>query len=89
VVPVLGLVVTELVLQEFGKSEGTTGRPVKAWRLFPKGAIRADISGDVVECAGQEERFPWRLAPIRTLAILAIGAARPGGLLQFAFQFFD
>ena len=71
VVPVLGLVVTELVLQELGKSEGTAGRPVKPWRLFPKGAVRADISGDVVGCAGEEERFPWRLAPIRALAILA------------------
>jgi chloride channel protein, CIC family len=71
VVPVLGLIVAELVLQEFGKSEESAGGKVKPWRLFPKGAIRADISGDVVECAGQEERFPWRLAPIRTLAILA------------------
>ena len=32
---------------------------------------RADISADVVNCAGEEERFPWRLAPIRALAILA------------------
>jgi chloride channel protein, CIC family len=71
VVPVLGLVVTELVLQELGKSEETAGGRVKPWRLFPTGAIRADISGDVVGCAGEEERFPWRLAPIRALAILA------------------
>jgi chloride channel protein, CIC family len=42
-----------------------------AWRTFPAGAIRADISGDVVDTAGEEERFPWRLAPLRTLAILA------------------
>ncbi|HEY6475592.1 MAG TPA: chloride channel protein [Polyangia bacterium] len=71
VVPVLGLVVTELVLQEFGKSEGAAGSRAKPWRLFPEGAIRSDISRDVVDCAGEEERFPWRLAPIRTLAILA------------------
>ena len=32
---------------------------------------RADISADVVNCAGEEERFPWRLAPIRMIAILA------------------
>jgi H+/Cl- antiporter ClcA len=42
-----------------------------AWRTFPAAAIRADISADVVDTAGEEERFPWRLAPIRTLAILA------------------
>jgi chloride channel protein, CIC family len=71
VVPVLGLVVTELVLQELGKSEETARGRVKAWRLFPTGAVRADISSDVVGCAGEEERFPWRLAPIRTLAIIA------------------
>ncbi len=71
VVPVLGLVVTELVLQQLGKSEETAGGRVKPWRLFPKGAVRADLSGDVVGSAGEEERFPWRLAPIRTLAILA------------------
>jgi chloride channel protein, CIC family len=71
VVPVLGLVVTELVLQQLGKSEETARGRVKPWRLFPKGAIRADISGDVVDCAGEEEKFPWRLAPIRTLAIIA------------------
>src|SRR4029079_11246559 len=33
------------------------------------------ISGDVIECEGVEERFPWRLAPIRTLAILATVAS--------------
>jgi H+/Cl- antiporter ClcA len=71
VVPVLGLVVTELVLQELGKSEESARGRVKRWRLFPRNCIRADISSDVVGCAGEEERFPWRLAPIRTLAIIA------------------
>src|SRR6185436_16712735 len=41
------------------------------WRTFPPDAVRADISGDVIECEGVEERFPWRLAPIRVLAIIA------------------
>jgi H+/Cl- antiporter ClcA len=42
-----------------------------AWRTFPRDAVRADISGDVQGCAGEEERFPWRLAPLRAVAILA------------------
>jgi chloride channel protein, CIC family len=69
VVPLLGLVAATLVLQGLGKS----GDPARAqgWRTFPAGTIRADISADVVDSAGREEQLPWRLAPIRTLAILA------------------
>jgi len=71
VVPLLGLALTVLVLQGIG-----TDKPGRAWwRTFPSSAIRADISGDVVDCAGEEERFPWRLAPIRTLAIIATVAS--------------
>ena len=47
----------------------------RAWRTFPRGAVRADISGDVVNTAGEEERLPWRLAPIRLLAIIATVAS--------------
>jgi chloride channel protein, CIC family len=72
IVPLLGLVVAVLVLQGYGKSpDAGGGSRGSSWRTFPAGAVRADISGDVVDSAGQEERFPWRLAPIRTLAILA------------------
>lgn len=77
VVPLLGLVIAVLVLHGLGKTatpRADTARPA-AWRAFPPGAIRADISGDVVDSAGEEERFPWRLAPIRTLAILATVAS--------------
>jgi chloride channel protein, CIC family len=77
VVPLLGLAIAVLVLQGFGKTatpRSDAARP-PAWRAFPPGAIRADISGDVVDSAGEEERFPWRLAPIRTLAILATVAS--------------
>lgn len=75
VVPVLGLTVTTLVLQGFGMSE-VVGRAIThPWRTFPADAIRADISGDVVDSAGEEERFPWRLAPIRALAIIATVAS--------------
>jgi H+/Cl- antiporter ClcA len=73
IVPLAGLTITALVLHGLGQSAkpGGIGPRPRPWRAFPESAIRADISGDVVESAGQEERFPWRLAPIRTLAILA------------------
>ena len=83
VVPLIGLALTVLVLQVFGhretaQSDGPRvtpprGSPPRAqnWRTFPPGAIQADITGDVVDSAGEEERFPWRLTPIRTLAIFA------------------
>src|SRR4029453_5546730 len=48
------------------------------WRPFGGGASQAALTGDVVDSAGQEERFPWRLTPIRTLAIfftVGLGAA--------------
>jgi chloride channel protein, CIC family len=67
-VPLLGLIVAVLVLQGFGRGEGGRAHP---WRTFPRGAVRADITGDVIATASEEERFPWRLAPIRTIAILA------------------
>jgi chloride channel protein, CIC family len=72
-VPLVGLAVAVLVLHGFGldaipPAEGPQEKP---WRSFHPDAARADISADVVASAGQEERFPWRLAPIRTLAILA------------------
>jgi H+/Cl- antiporter ClcA len=66
VIPLLGLLLTYLVLNGIGRSG--RGSP---WRTFPPGSVRSDISGDVVDTAGQEERFPWRLAPLRLLAIFA------------------
>jgi H+/Cl- antiporter ClcA len=75
-VPLVGLALAVLVLQRFGQSEGKPRRRAvspraRPWRIFPRGAIQADITGDVVATSGEEERFPWRLAPIRTLAIIA------------------
>jgi CIC family chloride channel protein len=72
VVPLVGLALAVLVLHGFGKEATVAleGR-LAAWRAFPPEVARADISNDVVESAGAEERFPWRLAPIRALAILA------------------
>jgi H+/Cl- antiporter ClcA len=69
-VPLLGLAIATLVLHGLGTTAASGARP-HPWRAFPPKAVRADISGDVVDSAGEEERFPWRLAPIRCLAILA------------------
>ena len=80
-VPLLGLTLSVLILHGFGLSEEQSSqRPqwAAAWRTFPPHAIRSDLTGDIVESAGREERFPWRLAPIRLLAIYAtvgLGAA--------------
>jgi H+/Cl- antiporter ClcA len=82
VVPLLGLALSVLVLYGFGLSSDTpkSARPrwAAAWRTFPPGAVRSDLTGDMVEFAGKEEHFPWRLAPIRLVAIYAtvgLGAA--------------
>jgi CIC family chloride channel protein len=82
VLPLVGLSLSVLVLYGLGLSSETRNsqRPrwAAAWRTFPPGAVRSDLSGDVVEFAGKEEHFPWRLAPIRLLAIYAtvgLGAA--------------
>jgi H+/Cl- antiporter ClcA len=73
VVPPLGLVIAVLVLHGYGKHAppAVDGSQPQPWRTFHPEAARADISSDVVDSAGQEERFPWRLAPLRTIAILA------------------
>jgi H+/Cl- antiporter ClcA len=100
-VPLLGLVATELVLEVFCQEDGQDARrrgarrratrPRSRWTRFPRGAIQADITGDVVDTAGEEERFPWRLAPIRTLAIFttvgfggAMGTEAPAAYLGVA-----
>jgi chloride channel protein, CIC family len=81
VVPLIGLGLSVAVLYGFGLSEAESlQRPrwAAAWRTFHARAIRADLTGDMVETAGEEERFPWRLAPIRLVAIYAtvgLGAA--------------
>ena len=80
-VPLLGLALSVLVLYGFGLSSGTQGlqyRGADTWRTFPSRAARADLTGDMVAFAGEEEQFPWRLAPIRMLAMVAtigLGAA--------------
>ncbi|MEY4581717.1 MAG: hypothetical protein RL701_6420, partial [Pseudomonadota bacterium] len=68
VVPLLGLTLAVLTLQSFGRRVGASA---SALRTFPASVVRADITADIVDYAGREERFPWRLAPIRLAAILA------------------
>lgn len=87
--PLLGLAVSVLVLFGLGRGhaaqtiaarlEGaTTG--LRSWYSFPHDIARADLSGDVVNTAGAEERFPWALAPLRAVAILAtVGLGAPMG----------
>ena len=74
-VPLVGLALSVLVLYGFGSSTETEGleRPGRgrAWRTFPARASRSDLTGDMVGFAGEEERFPWHLAPIRMLAMIA------------------
>src|SRR5215472_11590417 len=74
-VPLIGLALSVLVLYGFGLSSQTESfkRPrwAGAWRTFAPRASRSDLTGDVVGFAGEEERFPWRVAPIRMLAMIA------------------
>jgi chloride channel protein, CIC family len=51
--------------------------PTPFWYTFKGDVARADLTGDVVKTAGEEEKFPWHLAPVRALAIVstvALGA---------------
>ena len=80
--PLLGLSLSVLVLYGFGLSSAAqTSQRLQwaaAWRTFKPRTVRSDLTGDMVEFGGVEERFPWRLAPIRLLAIYAtvgLGAA--------------
>ncbi len=72
-VPPLGLLVAVLALHGYGTEAAPPSEPAPArsFRAFPADGARADISADVVDSAGREERFPWRLAPLRAVAVLA------------------
>jgi CIC family chloride channel protein len=90
--PLLGVALAVLILFGLGRGQsvqtiaprepsaaGTPG-PLAAWYSFPHDIARADLTGDVVNAAGVEERFPWPLAPLRALAILAtVGLGAPMG----------
>ncbi len=74
-VPIIGLALSVFVLYGFGLSSETVSfeRPrwASAWRAFAPRVSRSDLTGDMVGFAGEEQRFPWRLAPIRMLAMIA------------------
>src|SRR5215472_2051300 len=73
-VPLMGLALSVLVLYGFGLSAETERfeRPLwGSWRTFAARASRSDLTGDMVGFAGEEEHFPWRLAPIRMVAMIA------------------
>ena len=81
VAPLAGLAVAVAVLQSYRQGQALqtmapepVHRPARRrWGLNwrdPRDVIRADLTADVLATVGEEERFPWRLAPIRAVAIL-------------------
>jgi H+/Cl- antiporter ClcA len=83
VVPLVGLTLSVLVLHGLGLSGAEPSHPerwARAWRTFRPGVDRADLTADMVDFAGEEDRFPWRLGPIHALAIVAtVGLGGPLG----------
>ena len=90
--PLVGVTLAVLVLFGLGRGQpvqtlaprGATssGRwgSLLDWYSFPHDIARADLTGDVVNASGAEERFPWNLAPLRALAILStVGLGAPMG----------
>jgi H+/Cl- antiporter ClcA len=89
--PQLGLGLSVLVLYGFGLSGPTEARMYEApasqrprwartWRTFRPGVARSDLTGDMAAFAGEEDRFPWRLTPIRMVAMAStIGLGAPMG----------
>ncbi|QGU04801.1 chloride channel protein [Corynebacterium comes] len=75
----LNLVARGQALQQVDGSK-TPPRKFSSWLQFPANAVRADLTSDVVDNAGSEEKFPWRFAPIRAAAIFAtVGMGAPMG----------
>jgi H+/Cl- antiporter ClcA len=91
VLPLIGLAVAVVVLHAIARGhaiqhleaqdlEPAPVRRLRVWRLFPADLARADLTADVVRNAGHEEEFPWRLAPVRALAIVStVGLGAPMG----------
>lgn len=89
VVPLVGIAIADVILHTVGRGEGVQhlddvpAAPrvrFHPWRSFPLDLARADLTADVVAAAGTEERFPWRLAPLRAMAIVAtVGFGAPMG----------
>lgn len=97
--PLAGIAVAVVVLhrvahgaavQRVDEVPGDLPRRFGAWLRFPANVVRADLTADVVQHAGREEGFPWRLAPIRAAAILAtvVFAAASGVLVAYLLDRF-
>lgn len=92
VLPLLGVSLAVLILFGLGQGQAVqtiaprevsrpeAGGSLASWYSFPHDIARADLTGDVINASGAEERFPWNLAPLRALAILAtVGLGAPMG----------
>jgi len=92
VLPLFGVSLAVLILFGLGKGQPAqtiaprnsapedSVRSLTSWYSFPHDIARADLTGDVVNASGVEERFPWSLAPLRALAILStVGLGAPMG----------
>lgn len=90
VAPLTGLALSALVLHGYGRGSAVQAlvpeprkrrlRIAPSWWTFHTDVARADLTADVLATAGSEERFPWRLAPIRAVAIIAtVGLGAPMG----------
>jgi chloride channel protein, CIC family len=89
--PLVGLLLAVVILQGYHRGEArqtltedsVRPRSRRRWSLnsmSSRDVIRADLTADVLAAAGEEERFPWRLAPVRALAIVAtVGLGAPMG----------
>jgi H+/Cl- antiporter ClcA len=81
--PLLGVAIAVVVLHGLAQGEAVQRLdqapskrrlkygPKPYWYTFPGDVARADLTGDVVKTAGEEEKFPWHLAPVRLLAIVS------------------
>lgn len=91
-IPLFGVALAVLILFGLGKGQpvqtvapreaNAPGRwgSLLSWYSFPHDIARADLTGDVVNASGVEERFPWNLAPLRAIAILStVGFGAPMG----------
>jgi H+/Cl- antiporter ClcA len=88
---VVGVAVSVALLHGLGRtasaasestSESTSGSTSRLdpWITFPAEGDRADLTAPVVAAAGREETFPWRLAPLRALAVIStVGLGAPMG----------
>ena len=88
IAPFVGIGLSAVLLYTFAQGrarlslaeEAAAPRGFRAWLRAPSNALRADLTGDVVRAAGREEQFPWRLAPLRAMAIIStVGSGAPMG----------